>query len=686
MYFINPYFLLAGLFIVIPIIIHLFNFRKYRKIYFSNVEFLREIKSQSQKSSVLRHLLVLFCRILAILCLVLAFSQPYIPLSNNKKVVQKNNLVSIYVDNSFSMDAISSNGRLIEEAKNKATDICSVYKTSDLFQILTNDFEGKHQRLVNTDEFKDLLNEVKTTSISRSLSEIASRQKDMLTSNTSKSKSAYIISDFQQSICDFEKLTSINNQLSAINYYLIPVYPGKKDNIYIDSIWFDSPVMLPDQKLKLNARIINSGDNDIEKIPVKLTVSNKQRAIASVSVNANSHTDISMPYTISETGINSCMLEITDYPITFDNTFYFSYNVSPKLSVASINAKDENKYLNSLFGKDSLFTLTNYSANSIDYSSFKNYTLIILNGLNNIPSGLSQEITRYMNNGGNIIIFPGDNIDMQSYQSFLKPAGIAYYIAKDTVNTKVSEININNPLYNDVFEKIPENADLPKVFSHYIINVYTHSLSESLLKLQNNNNFLTVQPLGKGKIYLFASPLDSKYSNFPRHSLFVPTMYKIALMSENNPKLYYTIGKDEKVSIKNYSESGENVIKIKKVTGDFEIIPEYSNNGFENSIFIHDQIKEAGNYLVYSNDKPVQTVSLNYDRRESEMKYYIASQLENMISKAGLKNFTVIDVKNKPLSKALTEMNLGIRLWKIFVILALLFIATEVLILRFVKK
>ena len=181
MFFINPYFLFAGLLIAIPIIIHLFNFRKYRKVYFSNVEFLREIKSQTQKSSVLRHLLVLLCRILAILCLVFAFAQPYIPLSNNKKVIQKNNLVSIYVDNSFSMDALSSNGRLIDEAKNKAADICSVYKSSDLFQLLTNDFEGKHQRLVNTDEFKDMLNEVKISSNSRNLSEIVSRQKDMLT-------------------------------------------------------------------------------------------------------------------------------------------------------------------------------------------------------------------------------------------------------------------------------------------------------------------------------------------------------------------------------------------------------------------------------------------------------------------------------------------------------------------------
>lgn len=682
MYFINPYFLFAGFLIAIPIIIHLFNFRKYKKIYFSNVEFLREIKSQTQKSSVLKHLLVLICRILAIISLVLAFSQPYIPLSGKKKIIQKNNLVSVYTDNSFSMDAINGNGRLIDEAKNKALDISSVYKPSDLFQLITNDFEGKHQRFLNLDEFRQSLSEIKTSSVSRTISEIIDRQKDLLFSNNSKSKNAYIISDFQKNMCDFNKLKNDSN----INVLLIPLHPDKNDNLFIDSLWFESPVMIPDQKVKLNLRISNNSANSLEKIPVKLFVNNKQRAIASFSVNSDSHVDISMPYTITESGLNTCMLEINDFPVTFDNTFFFSYNVNSKLSIACINFNNENPYLNSLFAKDSVFSFTNFSYKNIDYSSFNNYSLIILNGLNDISSGLSQEITSFINNGGNIVIFPGDNIDYDNFQSFLKPMGSAFYISKDTAKTRISEININNNVFNDVFEKIPENADLPVVFSHYIINVFSHSLAESLLKLLNNNNFLTVQSVAKGKIYLFASPLDTKYSSFPKHSLFVPTLYKIALLSFYNSKLFYTLGKDELIELKNYSESGENILKLKQINKNFEIIPEFKNNGFETNIDIHNQIKDAGNYIVFNADKPIMSVSFNYDRKESEMKYFNASQLEELINKANLKNFHVIDIKNKPLAKALIEINLGIRLWKWFIILALIFLASEIAILRFFKN
>ncbi|HPG33408.1 MAG TPA: BatA domain-containing protein, partial [Lentimicrobium sp.] len=160
MLFINPY-LLFGLFaVLIPIAIHLFNFRKYRKVYFSNVRFLRELQQKTQKQSRLLHLLVLLLRILTIVFLVLAFAQPYLP-SATKTAPGQISVVSIFIDNSFSMEASGTKGRLIDEAKMAASEIAAAYKPDDLFQLLTNDFEGKHQRLVTKDEFIEMLKDVK---------------------------------------------------------------------------------------------------------------------------------------------------------------------------------------------------------------------------------------------------------------------------------------------------------------------------------------------------------------------------------------------------------------------------------------------------------------------------------------------------------------------------------------------
>ena len=131
MSFTYPAFLFALSAIAIPIIIHLFNFRKFKTVYFSNVRFLKEVKQETQAKSKLKHLLVLASRILAITFLVLAFSQPFIPAENNKIPVG-DKTVSIFIDNSFSMDAINKNGTLLDEAKKRIKIYMDTFKAEGI--------------------------------------------------------------------------------------------------------------------------------------------------------------------------------------------------------------------------------------------------------------------------------------------------------------------------------------------------------------------------------------------------------------------------------------------------------------------------------------------------------------------------------------------------------------------------
>ena len=116
MVFAQPLFLIALTALAIPIIIHLFNFRKYKKVYFTNVKFIAEIKQETKKRSQLKHLLILFARLLAIACLVMVFVQPYLPSSIRQKKLKGSQAVSIYIDNSFSMEALSSSKLPPEES------------------------------------------------------------------------------------------------------------------------------------------------------------------------------------------------------------------------------------------------------------------------------------------------------------------------------------------------------------------------------------------------------------------------------------------------------------------------------------------------------------------------------------------------------------------------------------------
>ncbi len=678
MEFVNPGFLYGLFAISIPIIIHLFNFRRFKKVYFTNVAFIKELKKQTQKQSRLKHLLILLMRILAIIAIVLAFAQPYIPVSLAVINPKEKNAVSIYVDNSFSMQAESEKGILLDEAKDKAKEIVSVYKNSDEFQLLTNDFEGRHQRFVSKDEFIDLVDDIHISPVVKTLPEVYKRQQTIFGDNQGPQHTSYVISDFQHGILE----GSFPASDSTINNYMIPLSALNKDNLYIDSCWFNAPVQQKDQLVELTVRIQNNSANVYEKIPVKLIINEKQRAIASFDIGAFGMAEIILGFTNYETGIQYGRLEIDDYPISFDDKFYFSYTVSDVTSVLAINGNGENLYLNSLFRNDSTFLYNNVKQGNIDFSNLSLNQLIILNELKSFSSGLEQELVQFITNGGSLIILPPDHLEIDNYKSLLSSLKTGNYSTLDTADTRINYINLEHPLYANVFDEIPENIDLPFIFQHYKIKVNTRTRQEKILELRGGNPFLDEYSAGDGKVYLFAAPFQSIFGNFPQHAIFVPTLYKIAISSNLADKLFYVIGENEVVPVRNLNLANDNILHIKDLGSDFEFIPELRRINKRVDIYPHEQISSAGVYTVLYADIPIKGVAFNYNRSESEMNFYTVEELSEKLADRGLIEFQIMETSGKPFVQTLSEMSQGVRLWRWFVVFALIFLLSEILLLR----
>src|ERR1700761_60893 len=98
MHFLYSAFLFALVTLAIPVLVHLFNFRRYQKVYFSNVQFLKEIQEQQSSRRNIKERLILACRMLALLFLVFAFAKPYIPGSNAPNAGRQQD-ISIFIDN-----------------------------------------------------------------------------------------------------------------------------------------------------------------------------------------------------------------------------------------------------------------------------------------------------------------------------------------------------------------------------------------------------------------------------------------------------------------------------------------------------------------------------------------------------------------------------------------------------------
>ncbi len=678
MSFVNPWFLFALFAVAIPVIIHLFHFRRFRKVQFSNIYFLEELKEEKRKQSKLKHILVLLSRLLAVIFLVLAFARPYVP-HEEAGISFEGNVVSIYVDNSFSMEALSARGRLIDEAQRIAGEIAAAFPATDEFHLLTNDFEGRHHRFVSREDFVSLLNEIELSPRVRDLSQIYQRQKEMLKHTHYENRSLFMISDFQKNISDFKNF-EVDTTLSA---FLIPVRAQRSDNVYIDSLWFESPVKITGQPVTINVAIYNDGRQKLENQPLRLFVNDILRSVASFDIQPGEKIEKQLSYTVGGNHIQQGRVEIVDYPIVFDDKKYFSFKVTDNIPVLAVNQTGESRYLNALFDDNETFSYRNISLLNIDYSAFQNSNLIILNGLSSISSGLSMELSRFVREGGSVAVFPGENIDFNSYKNFMTSLNVNYYKSLDTNTYNVSSLNDLHPLFYGVFDDVPDNVDFPVAKKHYVIGSSTSTSGDYLLQLQNGNNFFTSQQSGRGQVYLSAVPLDDEFSNFPLHPVFVPVMYNAAVYSVPQVRPYHVIGENIPIHIRHIQAQRDHVYHLK--SDEKEFIPEARMINNRTNLYVHDQVKKAGNYSIYFEGKPIDGISFNYDRRESQMEVYDAGQLNNEIDDHQMSRISTLDIGDSSFDKTFERFTMGRELWQICLILALIFFLAEVMLLRFWK-
>jgi hypothetical protein len=681
MNFLFPTFLFGLSAIAIPIIIHLFNFRKYKKIYFTNVQFLKELKQESDSKSKLKEWIILLLRILAISCLVVAFAQPFIP--SDKKVSLGQKIVSVYVDNSFSMENINKKGTLLENAKQYATTIVNSYNSNDKFQLITNDFEGKHQRLLTKEEFISQLEEVKISSSIKQINDVINRQQDFLRLNNCKNKHLFLLSDFQKNVSGIQK--SIID--TSILIRLIPIVSSEINNVYIDSVWFENPVQQFNTSQTLHAIVVNKSNKEIVNGSLKLIINGKQMSINSFDIEAENKKDVSISFKVKDNGINNGVLKIEDYPIAYDDDFYFSFNAKSTINVLVINGK-ENKTgasFKSLMQNDSLFLFHESVETEIDYGIFSKLNMIVLNDLENISSGLTMELQKFINQGGSLVVFPKPPSDFRNYNLAFQNLHLPQIESKDSVDTKTQSINFEQGLFEGVFEKVNARMDMPKIREHYVFKGTASILAEPILMLQNGQSLLSQYSFGKGKVYLFSIASNDQYSNFIKHALFVPTIIKIGVLSLKPISLYYETSANQSIEMNTEIEYKDKPLHITKINSTIDLIPEQKVINNKTMLFTQNQIAEAGHYIVSQLTHTISGIAFNFNRKESDMNFYSAADLQSNIEGLNLKNVTILSVNESSLMSAIKETNSGDKLWKLFIILALVFLLIEVIVIRLFK-
>lgn len=674
MSFLYPSFLWAIAGLSIPIIIHLFYFRRFKKVYFSNTKFLQEIKEETSSRSRLKNLLVLLMRCLALAALVFAFAQPFLKKDDKVRVGEK--AISIFVDNSFSMNGERQNIPLIDIAKERARDIVNAYTESDKFQILTQDFDGKFQRTLTKDDALTTIDQITPSPAVHQLTQVINRQKQVL---KGENQISYLISDFQKSITN---LVGLQDTTMEVN--LIPIQGINSRNVSIDSVWFVSPVPMINQNNALVVRLHNYGDDDVESVKLSILKDGQERPIGLMDVAAGSSATDTINLSIATTGTHQAEIKILDYPIQFDDSYFISFEVAEKINILSIDEGGANRYLDALFKGISYFQINHQNLSQIQYQEFDNNQLIILHDLRSISSGLASELLQYIKAGGKVLVFPGANADINSYNQFLSMSGANTLVSALNDSKEVGNINTGEFVFSDVFENNNRNLKLPTVNLSYLIStVSSIQPSESIMSFRDGNAFINKYRVEEGILYLCASPLDETKNDLVRQAeIFVPMTYRMAISRTNPEIISYKIGGDKFVEMENKAGAGGDITY--KITGKKEFIPGQRNLGKKMILDVSNQIVEGGLYDAVLNDQKVKTLAFNFDRAESDLSFYSNSELADQIKTNPA--MTVISQEQQAgINVAISEKDQGIVLWRWFLWAAIAFLLFEALLIRFLK-
>ncbi|MFO7868992.1 MAG: BatA domain-containing protein [Bacteroidales bacterium] len=671
--FTYPFALLGISFIIIPIIIHLFTFRKYTPIYFHSIFLLKESQKEDTKSRKnLKELLILASRILAILFLALAFAQPYIPTSDSQNM-SPTSPVSIYIDNSFSAENETIEGNVLEVAKSKAYHIIEAYPPSHTFYILSNNpAPGMHLPL-NKSHAIEKITSLETVPFSEKISSIYHRAQTL---TPEQSHTLYLISDFQKHITDIQNM----NTDSLLHVSFIPITPEKTNNLSIDSVWFESPYRLSNQTEKIHVRILNTGTETYAQHPVELYISDTLRAVSSFSIPPESSITTTLEYTLSKEGNISGYISLNDYPVLYDNTYFIAYHIQSTHKVLSLYDNSPHPNISQLLSYDSHIKQSEMKSSEIKYGTFSSYDVLILDRLYSIPSGLNKYISQHVHSGKTVIIIPPEECDIDSYNTLISTFTFHSLQDKDTTQQAIEDVDFTHILFRNLFENTTENSiQYPQISSYYPLSP---EIQNPLIALQNRQTVLTNISQLPGACYLFTIPFSKNNSQFLTHPLFM-SLYNMIQLSKNTNSIQTYIG--EPIIIENPGNKSEQPLHITNSKKNIDFIPQTQQHSQENNISLHcfNAVTESGIYTITQNDSTIQHTALNYTRNESNMNFVSAHELTELAQSNDVQNFSLYADETSNITHSIQNKSSGIELWRYALLLSLLFICTEIALIRY---
>jgi hypothetical protein len=715
--FLTPIALFGLLAAAIPILLHIFNLRKLKTIEFSTLSFLKELQKTKIHRLKIKQLLLLVLRTLLIILIVLAFSRPTLKGSIPGGLTEQARTTAVILfDDSQSMTASDEQGDLLRQAKNSAIAIINLMKERDeVYFVKLSDvsLDGTSEIPPGQKDFSALrsaIDDIKPSFIRRTLEDGVRYSARLIVSSKNFNKEVYLISDFQSgSLESAVDMSKTGEQLFPPNtqFFLVSIGNREQHNIALESVDISNTIFEINKPLSVKVKLTNHSQTDAQNHLVSIYQDGSRVAQKGVDIHTGQSIETEFSLVPKHSGFLEGIVELEDDDLEFDNKRCFIVYIPEELRVLLIGDATDLTYLRLALTTRLSDSSASLKINETTWNRFSSLQLsstnvAVLANPRELTMSQSAALKSYLQNGGGILIFPGSQSTVTSFNSSVSailgsPLNVAVESQSPTSQSSNSflefdKVDFRHPLFSGMFEENEKKSsdlgrngrELESPHVKMSLHFLPTSHSKVIITLTNGSPFLMEEQSGNGRVLMMSVPANTEWSDLPLKGLFVPLTHRALayLAQEPTANRSLLVGEGKNIPLRNPIPPK---LIIKKPDGMDAIVS--TQKLVANKAVHFSDTDIPGFYITTAGSLVIDKFAINLDPKESIIAPADENRRENMLKRLGVMRNAIHPVdQSQAIQRTITESRLGSELWKQFLILAIIIAVIEMFIARDTKR
>ena len=697
MTFLNPLVLLGLVAAAIPLIIHLFNFRRPKRVEFSSLVFLREVQRSTMQRVRIKQWLLLLLRTLAIALLVIGFARPTIRGGLSDWFgSEAPGAVVIIVDDSPSMTVRDAGGARSDQARRVAQAIARTTDSRDEVYIRTTGSIGTADApgpggAAAAARLESIVPGASTGTLE---SAIRGAMRTLQGSSLDR-REVYVVTDLQRSIL-VDTMTAAPTDLSAAlpsetTLRLVAIGSGDEANVSVTDVRVVSRIVEFGQPVRIEVDLINHGPTTAVGYAAGLELEGTRVAQVSADLPPGERVTLEFVASPPARGWLSGRVEIEDDAFPADNERHFTLFVPERRRLLLVlGERAETGFLQTalspeLTGDRLGFDVKTIGERALSAARLSDHDVIILHGPVSLSSGEIERLVRFVEEGGGLLWFPALDPILADYQALLTElgAGTVRGVSRGRAETSpldvVDRIEQDHALFEGLFDRNGGAVERPEI-SRRLEYEPGPGAELTLMRSAGGSPYLQEIRAGKGMVLLLTSAPEPTWTDLPTRGLFLPLLYRSIFLLSSSGSVEgsrFDVLSSGEVLITRATEAQP--LELVSPNGD-RVVPPRRGLAAGVLLSLDGLLIQPGTYRVLDDEREVHRMAVNLDAREGLLQRAEDAEATQLLTArigtpAQVVRFEAGDLDRAQASIAADRR--GVEWWNVFLLVALLTLVAE---------